>query len=715
MNDGRYVALRPEARPMPREVLNDSQLKAMKGVVAALKEAVDQVQPSEDRKKAVGFIAPDRVSRLFFVSGEPGTGKTSIYETLRALLSKEKWHFEYSEKYKCAIPDLSSLESAIRWLDPMDLEVAGDEGENLLAAVLVRISEALDDPSGMPSKDCRDAMEKLSSLANDIGIAWDGNLKARAASLDPDSYSQEVMRAQRTRLGTNTRFREALDAVLSNDCYGCEREEIFVLPIDDFYLKPNASLELLRLLRMVSVPRLFFLIMGDIKTMEALFFEKALADWTNVAGAQVFASLAKRREGEILPRIREMKARYLRKLLPPGQRAIIGWTQWHEAIRYEPSAGASTGNLATLGQLLSQISVWYRGPDNDPNPMALLNFLFSPACPEAQTVNANDQKSAVVNCWDSISKESTEEEIRLKRCREAYSALLILDATPREVADLWMVLKELLNDSRNQNMEYDASGAPRYLRKIVDFALLAIEEQDYLTEEQQDILRFTFPKSEKDDLLFQTEELTLVAKESLPQPVLSEDAFVRRHLDWKLGVSNDKGTAGPVPFLPPRTAAWIILLHDLTWSWNRDRVTINLIRPLREALLKEKRWKRPTLDTLGWAWYKNENALWVHFPLPKLNTFRQLDRFLAVWNDVLQQITKISTRKELVRGWAFANWIAEGPGTPEDPKDLYDQFARDHLKMPKNDREEPGGFETFKHKLLEENKDFRRFASGGPQ
>ena len=67
---------------------------------------------------------------------------------------------------------------------------------------------------------------------------------------------------------------------------------------------------------MVSVPRLFFLIMGDIKTMEALFFEKALADWTNIAGPQVFASLEKRREEEILPRIREMRARYLRKLLP---------------------------------------------------------------------------------------------------------------------------------------------------------------------------------------------------------------------------------------------------------------------------------------------------------------------------------------------------------------------------------------------------------------
>ena len=224
------------------------------------------------------------------------------------------------------------------WLEPLDLEVAGDEGENLLAAVLVRISEALGSSPVSASKGCRDAVEKLEELANDIGIAWDGNLKARAGSLDPDTYSQETMRAQRARLSTNSRLRFALDRLLRNRCYGLSGEELFVLPIDDFYLKPKASLELLRLLRMISVPRLFFLIMGDMKTVEALFFEKALADWTAVAGAQVLATRSEREKQEVLARVREMKARYLRKLIPEGQRAIIGWTEWHEALQIHVSA-----------------------------------------------------------------------------------------------------------------------------------------------------------------------------------------------------------------------------------------------------------------------------------------------------------------------------------------------------------------------------------------
>ena len=144
------------------------------------------------------------------------------------------------------------------------------------------------------------------------------------------------MRAQRTRLGTNRRLRGVLDTLLKEKCYAFTGEQLFVLPIDDFYLKPAASLGLLRLLRMISVPRLFFLIMGDIKTMEALFFQKALGDWTRVAGPQVFASLEKREKQEVLSRVREMKARYLRKLLPSGQQADIQWTLWHESLEFKP-------------------------------------------------------------------------------------------------------------------------------------------------------------------------------------------------------------------------------------------------------------------------------------------------------------------------------------------------------------------------------------------
>ena len=651
MNNGRYL-LRPEARAMPYKVLSRSQRDAMARIVAALNEAVDQVEPLRKSTATKKLIDPDRVSRLFFVSGQPGSGKSSIYVTLHALLSKQRPDFD--GKYEGKIPGLDDLNGQIRWLEPMDLEVAGDEGENLLAAVLVRIIGATDGSSGIPSKNCRDAIAKLSELENDIGIAWEGNLRARAASLDPDSYSQEVMRAQRTKLGTNTRLREALDELLENQCYGCKGEKIFVLPIDDFYLKPNGSLELLRLLRMVSVPRLFFLIMGDIKTMEALFFEKALADWTNVAGPQVFASLKERSKQEILPRVREMKARYLRKLLPVGQRAIIEWMDWHEALKYRPDVTAPSDGVKTLECLLSGVKIAWKC-DPKVESRNLLNYL----------VAAHDGFGGLSGA--TSSQEAAEQAERLLRFQEANSALLVLDATPREIVDLWMRISEIQQHKQ-------INGVPEYFWMVVDSLLDAIEEQDFLVEEEQELLRFAFPTSHRADMRIQTDNFSVMPKVRCRHQNSTSNVCACEHLDWEIGIVLPRKDEPPQVHIPPRHAAWIILLHDLALNWRKDSVTANLVSRLLDEIsqscypskskdggtdMPRKNQKgTPSGLGLGWAWHKSKN-IWFHFPLPNLETFRQLDRFLMVWKDGLDfDSLSLDT---LVQQWGMAAWIAKGP------------------------------------------------------
>src|SRR5580698_8805125 len=278
--------LRPEAGPVPYRALQKRQKEVLKQLVRALIAAVDGTSGGPEVGEDLS-IDTDRASRLFFISAEPGCGKSTLYLTLKAMLSHNtdrRWVDQYDG------PDLKPLQDAVRWLEPIDLEVAGDERENLLAAVVVRLRDTLQEQSDSAfSTPCQKAIRLLEELASDIGMAWEGNLQARARALDPDSYSMEVMRAQRARLGVSKRLRMSLDQLATNKCCGCNDSTLFLLPVDDFYLKPDASLQLLRLLRMISDPRLFFLIMGDIKTVEALFVEKVLADWTAVAGAEVFA------------------------------------------------------------------------------------------------------------------------------------------------------------------------------------------------------------------------------------------------------------------------------------------------------------------------------------------------------------------------------------------------------------------------------------------
>ena len=663
--------LRPEARSVEYDSLSESQLSAIKKIAAALNEAVGEVSKL-NRSNAPDELIDQSVSRLFFVSGQPGSGKSSLYHTLSAVLGKEDQHTAMGERYREKIRHISSLRGRTRWLEPIDLEVAGDEGENLLAAVLVRIFRALDDSSGIRSKECQEALNQLNELANDIGIAWDGNLRARAPSLDPDSYSQEVMSAQRARLGTNKRLGKALQTLLKKECFAPGGEALLVLPIDDFYLKPAASLELLRLLRMISVPQLFFLIMGDIKTVEALFFEKALADWTAVAGPKVFASLEIRKRDEVLSRVREMRARYLRKLLPPGQRATIEWMRWHEALEYRPMG---TNSSSRLHELLRKIELFLDVPREEV-PSNLLDYILFPRYSESPTVEGNHDGRGSMS-------DSTGEKERTKNFQEANSGLLVLDATPREIADLWMRLTDFLNEY-GEGESKDDKGVPQYLWMIVDCVLLAIEEQDFLTEEVQEILRFAFPASRIDDLLVETDKFRLKPKVRPRLIKASSDVVVREHLDWKFRISesnrsvnNNNEGHGPGPFLPPRQAAWIILLHDLAWNWKPHSVTENLVHKLLErtknrCTLNQRKNDQicpmdpkkdvPNSEETGWAWYKNSEENWVHFPFPKsIDTVWQLDRLLKVWSKGLEvlNLDLDTNKKSVVLLWIYAAKLAD--------------------------------------------------------
>ncbi len=695
MPDNHYT-LRPEAGPVRRRSLNRSQFEALRKTVAALSEAVKDAADSSRSSDVDHATETDRVSRLFFVSGQPGSGKSSLYVTLRALLGKDRRHDDIRQEY-CERPPtipFSALKGKIRWLEPLDLEVAVDDGENLLAAVLVRIAEAIDHSSPSASKDCRDAMEQLEELANDIGIAWDGNLKARAGSLDPDSYSQETMRAQRTRLQTNSRLRTALDALLKNECYALAGEELFVLPIDDFYLKPKASLELLRLLRMISVPRLFFLIMGDIKTVEALFFEMALADWTAVAGPQVFATLRERTKQEVLPRVREMRARYLRKLIPAGQRAIIDWTEWDEGLRFSPPPATwGSGRAESLCKLLSTIR-WRNRPDEQ--ECNLLDYLVSPLL----------DKDALCETTGDLALPKLDDGNRnmVNRFREAYSGLQVLDATPRELLDLWMCLpKPGTSEEVCAKAAQTDCGGDSHLRMVVERTLVAIEEQDFLTEEDQEILRFVFPTSSRDDLQLRSNRLGLKQKTGPWRGNSNQDVLVRPHRDWRLGILGPKPQGSKCrnrenshepqetrgqdvqhdengkSHLPPRVAAWIILLHDLAWNRGCDSVLLeNLVQRLRKEIRDHSNSIESTreLGTMqpGWAWYRDKGKdHWVHFPLPEVDTFRELDRFLAIWSykPGTERREPPVDPKAAVQKWAMAAWI-----TKEGSENLYEEYVK---------------------------------------
>jgi hypothetical protein len=156
-----------------------------------------------------------------------------------------------------------------------------------------------------------------------------------------------------------------------------------------------------------------------------------------------------------------------------------------------------------------------------------------------------------------------------------------------------------------------------------------------------------------------------------------------------------KANKDPYATLPPRQAAWYILLHDLAWKWNRDCVTGNLVDRLREELEKpiwertvtpqvnleqpfqdaareamdkfltlferfldqsnkpykakqekEKPEPDPQDDFRGWAVYSVEGATYEHFPMPEFETLRDLDRFLFVWSRGLEWLERLDKQAQ---------------------------------------------------------------------
>jgi hypothetical protein len=694
--------LRPEARPVPYDRLQRRAQEALDLIIEALKAAQTAAKNSESGgATATGspFIDKNRASRLFFISGEPGSGKSTLYLTLAEMLGPE------GEKYR-GEKQLQGL-GPVRWLDTLDLEVAGDEGENLLAAVAVRLIRAIEVPDTVLSKPCADAIRKLEELATDIGIAWDGNLRARASALDPDTYSEEVMRAQRARLGINEHLRGVLNALAKNKCCGCDDGTLFVLPVDDLYLKPHVSLQLLRLLRMISVPRLFFLVMGDITTVEALFIEKSLADWTAVAGAKIFAILPRRLE-DALASARELRARYLRKLLPPGQRTTIEAMDWHEALTFRPELVEGKNDHEALENLLEvnldDPKEWTTNTEIK-SKTTLLEYLISPSWEKAkhsnEAQNTGGTRESGRNTEDSPSARKQKNE-----AREAYTALQILDATPREIVDLWLALYKLkpVADGKKKNSakaDY-VDAPPPLLSQVMDFVKLELEEQNFLREEQQSIFvnnvlptRHYSPR----DIQFNMDRLTL---EPDPNPWRCQSGldetdrveprvWVRKHRSWKLaaeiGDSDYREAAAPFAKLPPRQTAWMVLLHDLAWRWSNDSITGNLVEGLCKRLdnkpfqvggarrssvddntqiqqlryrhlvalvesskvsAEEQRTLEPeevTAAFQGWAVWR-DGSTYAHFPMPKFETFADLDRFLYIWSTGLEWLHQLQKSAE---------------------------------------------------------------------
>ena len=632
---------RPEARALRLEDLDHFQQEAIEKTSKSLLSALSDLSLIANAgNEASRDIDPFRASRLFFISGEPGGGKTTVYLSLREALKKELTRQKIPDK----IPSFKKLEGEsyrLVWLEPLDLEPAS-EATNFLAAVLVRIEDAADKMRGRgKAGDTRkpgllevapkrlEGFQELKRLQSDVVLAWDGNVAQRAGHLDSDVYALEVLHVEKARLNVNARLQETLEGVLPDESKG--EEALFVLPVDDFYLRPGASLSLLRLLRMISVPRLFILILGDLNVVEELFYQDLLGQLVRLAGEQVFTQMD-RQKRILTARASALSAHALRKLVPLAQRYKLQVMFELRALDFSPA------QLDRLQPHRGEL----KGPERQSTLENLLRSL--PVC--LSPIAPSTTESWPSNFLEFLCLRSRSEEVQSEDY--TYSGLAILDLPPREVVDLWFSLDAAVSRVLGKKEEISLESTCEI---VIQQTLESLAAQTYLSLEDQKWCEDAIQGSPDFKRFLATDVLKVESQKVKSFSVVKPGGVeleIFRHRAWvfRPKKSAEDGGASVDLGLAPRPRAWFTVLHDLLALSGEDRLLGGPLPP---------RW-----DELGWVRSRigKDVKAW---PLPDWPSFWHLDRFGFAWGRVIDQARGMKRERkdspDALIAWLAYHWI----------------------------------------------------------
>lgn len=676
--------LRPEARPLDWKSLDPEQKNAFREVVSWLDTAVRDLRRrnSRERLDRESWLDTDRSSRILMLSGERGSGKTTaLLSVIQACL-----HFrreggakpstdDYPADLREVLPDLSTR---LVWLEPIDMEPL-PKSVNLLAAILSRI-EATVKPK--PAGDRRhvgaeldwwggskDPLLSLMRLQTDVALTWEGNLGARGGHLDPDVYATEVMRAERARLMLNRRISDLLDDIA--DSFFRSKDLLFVLPIDDCDLSPALAVPILRVLRMISVPRLFTIVLGDepmARTVFRLKYQGELIEAaapTGTTGADTWPG-GYRLGGTA----DQVGLSALRKLLPPGQRIYLRPMRVRTALEYTAQPGPPRAEQLTIRRMLGSYhlrSLW-----QDSGAGSEQEFLDKlPLKHEDYT-----RVQSIIDIIDTERVVFVHEPGQRSRRQSAYSGRTFFRQPARRVLDLWAKLygihtTELSDQEREEGLAPEAKRLRLLLNYLAEQALQAVDEDFELLEDERLRLTRMIDRNWEGDY-----ELDANYLELLPPPW--DQVPTRSWVDLKQVFSTP--VAGETTAFAPYLACqqvkdWFLQTRVLGPGGNLDRQEIRASRPVRAALTlfsdyvamhdRERLSRgsiRPNPLQLRCAavrWIATDGSLRheVYWPAPDWESLWPYDLLTSWWSEAVRWVPpRVETDKNRLEFFAFV-WI----------------------------------------------------------
>jgi hypothetical protein len=473
---------RMEAIPLDWNALTEQQHNAVEAVSELLTEALAAAPvPKARSEKPRGSkhkLHRDRCSQLAFIDGDRGTGKSSVLLTLQALVTEDTANEATQQgepAYPSAISHLIEQRHHVVWLETLDMEPLS-KGANLFAAILARIEQELDShPDELPlmaavlaeSDGYAGAYDRLKQLQNDAAIVWD-RIDGGAYGGDPQTRALWVNQAEKAGLEPNPRLAEVLEEVARTRRMMRKADNtLFVLPVDDFDLAPCHCLELLRLIRMVTTPRLFFLVAGNTRIAEGVLKLRTEGDLLSLTYGKPSSP------EEVREKAVEIAANNMRKLLPPGQRVCLATLRIKEAL----NMGANQkGN--SLQAKLDAIKFEVNQAPTGKAEMSLASFLLPEGLPAGEITIAEWLASTPRQALDRIEMfnrlAKAEVSGEAKEIHDDRLVIRLFEEIRREIREDG-VISYALREKLSETFDTSASVS-------LDLRYLRVEHQYFFTE-----------------------------------------------------------------------------------------------------------------------------------------------------------------------------------------------------------------------------------------
>lgn len=593
----------------------------------------------------------EHVSTSILIHGARGTGKTTVLlSAAQAIIGKPDEFFPKNSDDPRAseLADfISDNQHRITWMEPLDLEPL-PETANLLAAILGRVRTVLDEgtqkgaslpkqgswrSSSLLEESAEDPWGQLDRLIRDATFMWEDIPETTEARLRTEQQikASDIYAKFQQSFG-KTMEKVATTLAVARSGSTDHAQGILVLPIDNVDRSIGHLYNIVKLTRMVTSPRLWFVMAAGHEEFQ-LFMERSFQKELIASGRVGMAShgavsggpgMGSKIADETLAIARRQASTTLRRALPPSYR-----------IHIDPVNPEDAWN--------------FKGKDGQPPLKDLLEGLELPQSSNPKAPRQGLESFADLFDVNRRLSDSLKEDLKLKDDSPAFTsaACMALTLPARTLRDLWHSL------DRENTLAQQSKGrepAERSVRIATQMLCHAIDESELPAWASRQFLhrmiRYDFEgnivldltgkpvrrtkRTTLSDVLEVSHSIFREGDDERPEPgeggELSKDAVLiselhLRHIHDVVLELTDLEDPNNRTYLPGNVAGWFMLLYDVLMLFDEPRVlnvdvtpyeiSPDLVVTLHELWVRDE--KIQPLVKMGFLWSLPTWAMFVDF------------------------------------------------------------------------------------------------------